>query len=178
MSMGKECRVLLFCVGKGENKENHINCKINHIVLIPHLETPNLLKMQRQDQVGQLGWGFQFGEKIEGDMDLPCQGTMWWKNSQCGAVHHILENWSYEQDTDFKEHLCSWLLAVKGCRFVGFLFPCQQLHRSALLPAEPLLFLKNWMKFQWYGQILLRLVCNRFSLFPEPLNLRLFYIKD
>lgn len=49
----------------------------------------------------------QLGEKIEGDTDLPCQGTMWRKNSQCGAVHHVLENWSYEQDTDFKEHLCS-----------------------------------------------------------------------
>lgn len=56
---------------------------------------------QRQHQVGSWAGAPQFGGKIEGGMDLPCQGTMWWKNSQCGAVHRILENWSYEQDTDF-----------------------------------------------------------------------------
>lgn len=64
---------------------------------------------QRQDQIG--GWvgAPQVGEMTEGDVDLSGQGTAWGKNSQRGAVHHVLENWSYEQDTDFKEHLCSWL---------------------------------------------------------------------
>lgn len=69
----------------------------------------------------------QFGEKIERDMDL-----------------------CHEQDTDFKEYLCSWLLPVKGCRSVGFLLPYQQPHRSALAVTRiGLLPLKNWMAFQW-----------------------------
>lgn len=80
----------------------------------------------------------QFGEKIEGDMDLPYQGTVWRKNSHCGAVHHILENWSYEQDTDLKEHLCSWLWPGKGCRFVQPNVVCAKNHTDQLwLSPEP-----------------------------------------
>lgn len=41
-----------------------------------------------------------FGEKMEGDMDLPCQGTM--SGETTNVAHHVLENRSNEQDTDFK----------------------------------------------------------------------------
>lgn len=52
--------------------------------------------------MGQLGWGPSVWREDGGGHGpaLPRHNVR--RNNQCGAIHHVLENRSNEQDTDFK----------------------------------------------------------------------------